>query len=322
MKRHSLLRELDAVITGHIIFCHWGKYMPVSSMTGFARIEGNTDTSAWSWELKSVNGKGRDLRCRLPGGLDHLEQSVRERAGKRLQRGNVFLNLALNSTQDTSGYQVNHDQLEKVLKLLPELKARIPELSPPSFDGLLGLKGVIEITKEELSDEAQEALDGSVLAGLDAALEALVKSRDMEGTKLQTVLDEQLNSIAGLCEQAGQLAATQPSALKARLQGQVSELLEAAVPLPEDQLAREAALLAAKADIREELDRLAAHVDAARELLASGEAVGRRLDFLCQEFNREANTLCSKSTDLELTRVGLDLKALIDQLREQVQNIE
>ena len=154
------------------------------------------------------------------------------------------------------------------------------------------------------------------------ALEALVKSRDIEGTKLQTVLDAQLNSIADLCEQAGQLAATQPATLKARLQAQVSELLDAAVPLPEEQLAREAALLAAKADVREELDRLAAHVDAARELLASGEAVGRRLDFLCQEFNREANTLCSKSTDLELTRVGLELKATIDQLREQVQNIE
>ena len=296
--------------------------MPVSSMTGFARVEGHTDTFAWSWELKSVNGKGRDLRCRLPNGLDHLEQPVREQAGKRVQRGNVFLNLALNSTQDTSGYQVNYDQLEKVLKLLPDLESRIPELSPPSFDGLLGLKGVIETTKEELSDEAQKALDGSVLAGLDEALEALVKSRDIEGTKLQTVLDAQLNSIADLCEQAGQLAATQPATLKARLQAQVSELLDAAVPLPEEQLAREAALLAAKADVREELDRLAAHVDAARELLASGEAVGRRLDFLCQEFNREANTLCSKSTDLELTRVGLELKATIDQLREQVQNIE
>ena len=195
-------------------------------------------------------------------------------------------------------------------------------MAPPSFDGLLGLKGVIETTKEEPSSEAQKALDGSILAGLDAALEALVKSRDVEGAKLQTVLDEELNSIGNLCELAGKLAATRPAALKARLQAQVSELLEAAVPLPEEQLAREAALLAAKADVREELDRLAAHVDAARELLVSGEAVGRRLDFLCQEFNREANTLCSKSTDLELTRVGLELKATIDQLREQVQNIE
>ena len=296
--------------------------MPISSMTGFARIEGHTDTSAWSWELKSVNGKGRDLRCRLPGGLDHLEQPVRERAGKRLQRGNVFLNLALNSTQDTNGYQVNYDQLEKVLKLLPELEAQVPKLSPPSFDGLLGLKGVIETAKEELSDEDQKTLEDAILAGLNTALEALVTSRDEEGAKLALVLEELLNDIAGLCEQAGQLAATQPAALKARLLRQVSELLEAAVPLPEEQLAREAALLAAKADVREELDRLAAHVDAARELFASNEAIGRRLDFLCQEFNREANTLCSKSTDLELTRVGLELKASIDQLREQVQNIE
>jgi uncharacterized protein (TIGR00255 family) len=296
--------------------------MPISSMTGFARIEGHTDTSAWSWELKSVNGKGRDLRCRLPGGLDHLEQPVRERAGKRLQRGNVFLNLVLNSTQDTNGYQVNYDQLEKVLKLLPELEEQVPKLSPPSFDGLLGLKGVIETAKEELSDEDQKTLEDAILAGLNTALEALVTSRDEEGEKLALVLEELLNDIAGLCEQAGQLAATQPAALKARLLRQVSELLEAAVPLPEEQLAREAALLAAKADVREELDRLAAHVDAARELFASNEAIGRRLDFLCQEFNREANTFCSKSTDLELTRVGLELKASIDQLREQVQNIE
>lgn len=296
--------------------------MRVSSMTGFARIEGHTDTSAWSWELKSVNGKGRDLRCRIPGGLDHLEQPVRERAGKQLQRGNVFLNLSISSTHETSGFQVNHEQLEKVLKLLPDLEAQVPKLSPPSFDGLLGLKGVIETTKEEISDEAQKALDSAVLSGLDDALDALIKSRDKEGAKLAPVLDGQLNDIAGLCEQAGQLAATQPGALRARLQKQVSALLEASVPLPEEQLAREAALLAAKADVREELDRLAAHVEAARELLASGEAVGRRLDFLCQEFNREANTLCSKSTDLELTRVGLALKALIDQLREQVQNIE
>jgi uncharacterized protein (TIGR00255 family) len=187
---------------------------------------------------------------------------------------------------------------------------------------LLGLKGIIEISKEVISDDVQKTINLEILRGLDAALDAMVDSRNEEGAKLNLILSKQLNEMARLCEQAEQLAATQPSALKARLHKQVSELLEASVPLPEEQLAKETALLAAKADVREELDRLAAHVSSAQELLESGETVGRRLDFLCQEFNREANTLCSKSTNLELTRTGLELKALIDQFREQVQNIE
>jgi uncharacterized protein (TIGR00255 family) len=296
--------------------------MLVSSMTGFARIEGQTEGCAWSWELKSVNGKGRDLRCRIPGGVEHLEQIVRDRAAKKIQRGNVFLNLSFNYNQESTDYKVNYGQLEKFLNLLPDLTEKIPALSPPSFDGLLGLKGIIEISKEVISDDVQKTIDLEVLRGLDAALDAMVDSRNEEGAKLNLILSKQLNEMARLCEQAEQLAATQPSALKARLHKQVSELLEASVPLPEEQLAKETALLAAKADVREELDRLAAHVSSAQELLESGETVGRRLDFLCQEFNREANTLCSKSTNLELTRTGLELKALIDQFREQVQNIE
>jgi uncharacterized protein (TIGR00255 family) len=296
--------------------------MLVSSMTGFARIEGQTEGCAWSWELKSVNGKGRDLRCRIPGGVEHLEQIVRDRAAKKIQRGNVFLNLSIIYNQESTDYKVNYGQLEKFLNLLPDLTEKIPALSPPSFDGLLGLKGIIEISKEVISDDVQKTIDLEVLRGLDAALDAMVDSRNEEGAKLNLILSKQLNEMARLCEQAEQLAATQPSALKARLHKQVSELLEASVPLPEEQLAKETALLAAKADVREELDRLAAHVSSAQELLESGETVGRRLDFLCQEFNREANTLCSKSTNLELTRTGLELKALIDQFREQVQNIE
>jgi uncharacterized protein (TIGR00255 family) len=236
-------------------------------------------------------------------------------------RGKRF-NEAINSNQESTDYKVNYYQLEKFLNLLPDLIKKIPALSPPSFDGLLGLKGIIEMSKEEIPDETQKMIDLEVLRGLDAALDAMVDSRNEEGAKLNLVLSRQLNEMARLCEQAEKLAATQPSALKARLQKQVSDLLEASVPLPEEQLAKETALLAAKADVREELDRLAAHVSSAQELLGSGEAVGRRLDFLCQEFNREANTLCSKSIDLELTRTGLKLKALIDQFREQVQNIE
>jgi uncharacterized protein (TIGR00255 family) len=296
--------------------------MPVSSMTGFARIEGQTEGCTWAWELKSVNGKGRDLRCRIPGGVEHLEQIVRERAGKKIQRGNVFLNLSINSDQPNTDYKVNYDQLESFLNILPDLTEKIPALSPPSFDGLLGLKGIIEISKEEISDEMQKTIDLDVLYGLDAALDAMVDSRNEEGAKLSLILNRQLNEMASLCDQAEELAAIQPSVLKSRLHKQVSELLEASVPLPEEQLAKEVALLVAKADVREELDRLAAHVGSAQKLLGSGEAIGRRLDFLCQEFNREVNTLCSKSTDLELTRTGLDLKALIDQFREQVQNIE
>lgn len=296
--------------------------MPVSSMTGFSRVEGQSEVCSWSWELKSVNGKGRDLRCRIPNAVDHLEQVVRSQAGKKIQRGNVFLNLSLSSSHDSSDYQLNYDQLEKVLKLLPDLVERIPALAPPSFDGLLGLKGIIETSKKELSDDAQKSLDTDILLSLDDALVALVHSRNDEGAKLDLILNDQLKNMVRLCGQAETLAATQPAAVKARLHKQISELLEASIPLPEEQLAKETAILAAKADVREELDRLAAHVSSAQDLLGSGEAVGRRLDFLCQEFNREVNTLCSKSTNLELTRVGLELKTLVDQFREQVQNIE
>ena len=296
--------------------------MPVSSMTGFARIEGQTEGCIWSWELKSVNGKGRDFRCRIPGAVEHIEKIVRERAGKKIQRGNVFLNLTINSNQESSNYKVNYDQLEKFLNLLPVLTEKIPELAPPSFDGLLGLKGIIEISKEEISAEIRKIIDLEIVHGLDAALDAMVDSRNEEGAKLHLILNTQLNEMVKLCERAEQLAATQPSSLQSRLNKQVFKLLEVSIPLPEEQLAKEIALLAAKADVREELDRLAAHVSSAQELLRSGDAIGRRLEFLCQEFNREANTLCSKSTDLELTRTGLELKFIIDQFREQVQNIE
>jgi len=291
-------------------------------MTGFARIEGHEDLCAWTWEVKSVNGKGRDIRLRLPSGFERLEQTVRERAAGCIGRGNVTANLNLDWTGTFSGYRVNGDLLDKVLALLPEIEKRLPEVGPPRVDGILGLRGIIEPEETERSEEDLQALDAALLKGLDIALEALCGMRADEGARLAEVLGKQIDEIEGLCASAAKLAATQPDAIKERLRRQVSELMEAAPALSEERLAQEAAVLMVKADVREELDRLHAHVAAARELLSQDGAVGRKLDFLCQEFNREANTLCSKSADVELTRLGLDFKAAIEQFREQVQNIE
>ena len=296
--------------------------MPVSSMTGFARAQGQTETCTWTWEVKSVNGKGLDVRCRLPYGFDGLEAGARERVGKRFRRGSV--GLALNVMRDKSGgsFRLNREMLHQVLSMLPEIEQQLPGTRPPSADGLLALRGIIEPADEDQSEEARQALEQAMLASLDEALDSMAAMRNQEGERLGDVLEAQLDAVAGLCNEAEGLAAMQPGALLERLRTQVAALLEAIPALPEERLVQDAVLLAAKADIREELDRLAAHIAAARALLGEGGVVGRKLDFLCQEFNREANTLCSKSADVELTRVGLALKSLIEQFREQVQNIE
>ena len=299
-----------------------GERVNISSMTGFARQEGNKDTRTWTWEVKSVNTKGLDVRCRLGGGFDHLEQQVREKAKDMFTRGNISISLSVVRDRNEAGFQVNQAVLGEFLATLPEIEKLIPETGKPSIDGLLRLPGVIESRDDKLSEEEQEALDKSILEDLDGALEALADMRGEEGRKLEKILIGFLDEIAKLCKDAEKLAAAQPKAIRDRLMEQVQDLLEATPALSEDRLALEVAILAGKADLREELDRLAAHQEAARDLLSGDVAVGRKLDFLCQEFNREANTLCSKSQDVELTRVGLDLKAVIEQFREQVQNIE
>ena len=295
--------------------------MAVSSMTGFAQTSGAADDNSWSWELKSVNSRGLDLRCRLHGGLDALEVAARAAATKRFHRGNVAMNLTLNRSGTTAEIRINEDVLGAVLAAAAELAKRI-DAAPPTVDGLLAMRGVLEVVEREESEAERKTLEAGVLATLDEALDALATDRAAEGRRLGGIVTGQIDTIAELSASAGQLAAVQPAALKARLQRQVAELLDNADGLPEDRLLQEAAVLATKADVREELDRLAAHVEAARELLDDKGAIGRRLDFLAQEFNREANTLCSKSQDAALTKIGIELKTVIDQFREQAQNIE
>lgn len=291
-------------------------------MTGFGRAEGRDQGCDWTWELRSVNGKGLDVRCRLATGFESLEQPSRERVAGALKRGNVSLTLAVERTTQAGAVRVNTAVLDEILALLPQVEARLANPAPSSADRLLALRGVIEVADELPTGESRKALEAALLAGLDRALAALAGMRRQEGARLAPALAGHLDAIAGLCARAEALAGAQPAVILERLRQQVAALAEAVPALPEERLAQEVALLALKADAREEIDRLKAHRQAVAALLASDDPVGRRLDFLCQEFNREANTLCSKSADVELTTVGVELKAVIEQFREQVQNIE
>lgn len=295
--------------------------MTVASMTGFARTEGHADGTSWVWELKSVNSKSLDLRFRLPPGFEGLELPLRTSLAARLRRGNIAVALTVTRGAAGGGVRVNREALAQVLALVRELEGEI-EAAPPRLDGLLGLRGVLE-SGDAIEDEAtRERLNAALLASWETALAALETMRQAEGARLLPAIEARLQEIAGLVADAERGAAAQPAQIRQRLSDLLKELLASVPALPEERLVQEAALLAAKADIREELDRLTAHVAGARALVGEGAAIGRRLDFLCQEFNREANTLCSKSADVTLTRVGLALKAAIEQLREQVQNIE
>ncbi|MBT6096085.1 MAG: YicC family protein [Rhodospirillaceae bacterium] len=295
--------------------------MTLKSMTGYARTDGSNEDCAWVWEVKSVNAKGLDVRSRL-GQFDGLEPRVREIAQARFQRGNVSVNLQINWARPTTVYQINMEVLEQMQGAMADIRARFPDCAPPSIDGLLGLRGVVETGETELDEDRRAALEQALLADLETALDHLAEVRGTEGAHLHQVIEGQLANINDFCRQTEALAAAQPKAIRSRLAAQVAELMDAVPALPEERLAQEAAMLMLKADVREELDRLAAHCEAASTLLSEKGAVGRKLDFLCQEFNREANTVCSKSADIELTRVGLGLKAVIEQMREQVQNVE
>ena len=297
--------------------------MPLSSMTGFTRVAGQHESVGWIWEVRSVNGKGLDLRVRLPNGYEALEALVRDAAGKTLKRGSVSVSLTVNRPEAEAAYRVNHDLLERLLTFSAQLtddKRLSNEL--PRFDTLLTVRGVVEASEGEDDPEMAEERQKSMAASLREALEALVDARQAEGARLETILRERLDELDRLCGESEGAAALRSEAIREKLAQQVGDLLDMSPALPEDRLAQEAAMLAVKADIREELDRLKFHIEAARGLLDEGVAVGRKLDFLCQEFNREANTLCSKSGDMELTRIGLAMKAAIDQFREQALNVE
>jgi uncharacterized protein (TIGR00255 family) len=289
-------------------------------MTGFARSEGSDAGIAWAWELRSVNGRGLDLRLRLPPGFEALEPVVRGRLQAALKRGNVTANLTVRAEAQPA-LAPDKMALEQVLALALDLARRIPGAPVPRAEALLALPGVLRPAAAEASDEMRARQAEAVRAGFEAALAQLIGSRAGEGARLGVVLGGLLDEIAALREAAAGQAAGQPQAQRARMMEAVAALLEGQ-SLPEERIAQEVALLASRSDVREELDRLAAHIEAARALLGEAAAVGRRLDFLVQEFNREANTLCSKSASLVLTDTGLRLKAAIEQLREQVQNLE
>jgi uncharacterized protein (TIGR00255 family) len=295
--------------------------MALSSMTGFARSHGAAGPYAWAWELKSVNAKGLDFKLRLPSGWDAIEVPVRGRASEKLARGSVFANLTVSREGAPPAVRVNEPVLAAVLAALKALAGKV-EAAPPSLDGILSLKGVIEVGEAEESEEERRAAEGAIVKGFAQAMEGLVGMRHSEGQALGKLLAARLGEIAALAARAEAAPGRKPEAIKARLAEQVASLMESSQRFDADRLHQEAILLATRVDIREELDRLAAHVGQARKLLADGGPIGRKLDFLSQELNRESNTLCAKANDVELTNIGLDLKAVVEQFREQVQNLE
>ena len=293
--------------------------MAVSSMTGFARVEGEAAGISWAWELKSVNGRSLDLRLRLPPGYDGLEAPLRAAFGNRLRRGTISANLTVSRVAPPT-IRINREMLARVVALIVELAQEV-EAAPPRLDGLIGLRGIIETVEDE-PDDIVESRRAMLVEAWGRALDRLAVARGEEGARLGAVLSAQLAELAELVAAASASAAAQPAALRARLEQSLAALDELMPGIPQDRVAQELALLVSRGDIREELDRLRAHIAQAGDLLGKGEAVGRQLDFLCQELNREANTLCSKSADIELTRIGLSLKVAVEQFREQVQNLE
>ena len=295
--------------------------MALSSMTGFARGHGVAGTYAWAWEIKSVNSKGLDLKLHLPPGWDAIEPGVRTRASEALARGSVFANLTVSREGVAPVARVNEPVLAAVLATLKGLSGKV-EAAPPSLDGILALKGVMEVGEAEESEAERSAAEAAIVAGFGRALEGLAEMRRNEGEALGRLLMARLAEIGALAARAEAAPGRKSEAIKARLAEQVAALLETSQRFDADRLHQEAILMASKADVREELDRLTAHVAQASKMIRDGGAVGRRLDFLAQEFNRETNTLCAKANDMELTNIGLELKSLVEQFREQVQNLE
>ncbi len=293
---------------------------PIASMTGFARTDGAEGGFAWAWEVRSVNGRGLDLKLRVPAGFDGLEPKLRELAGQVLRRGNVGASLTV-KREERARLVADPEVLADLLSLARQIAAQIPDAPPPRAELLMGLPGVIRPPTASEEGAATPGLE-AVQAGFEAALAALVAARQDEGARLGRLLRAQLDSIAALRTQAEAEADDQPRSQRDRMMESLAALLRDQPGLPSERIAQEVALLATRADVREELDRLSAHIAAARALLDEGTAIGRRFDFLVQEFVRETNTLCSKSASIPLTATGLKLKAVIEQMREQVQNVE
>jgi len=294
--------------------------MTLSSMTGFSRQSGFSAPYRWAWEIKTVNSKGLDLRLRLPPGFDSLDAPVRAAISKILSRGACYANLSVTRESPSATARLNRELLAHLMETLAAMP-RPSNVGPFTLDGLLGVRGVIETGEAEEDEAALAQAQSEIVVGLGAALTQLQAMRDSEGAALAAVLTQRLDRIETLTKAADASPARQPQAVLERLRQSLAQLCDLG-RLDDSRLYQEAVLLAAKADIREELDRLYSHIAAARKLLAEGGAVGRRLDFLAQEFGRETNTLCAKSNDASLTALGLELKVEVEQLREQAQNIE
>ena len=295
--------------------------MPISSMTGFARASGEHQGLFWQWELKSVNGKALDVRLRLPPGFEALETPLRAQLAQAFRRGSLQVSLSVSGQLARETMRLNQEVLDRLVEAGEALRERIGG-EPLRADVLLSIRGVVETVSVPEDEAEAERRHAAMLASFSEALSALANARREEGARLQGVVAQQVTRIAELAAEARASKARTPEAIRARLAEQVSRLIDTGSALDPDRLHQEAVIAATRADIQEELDRLDSHVEAARLLLASDDAVGRKFDFLAQEFNREANTLCSKASDRALSLTGLELKTVIDQLREQVQNIE
>lgn len=300
----------------------------LSSMTGFARENGEIKIDKisfnWFWEAKSVNGKSLDIKTKMPSSIEGaLSLLIKNMAAKYFSRGNMSVYLDLKSNNLNAEVKINNELLQALtVKAIELYESYNDKLEKPSATELLALKGVVEVEDHSLNDTEMELLQKVLLESFEKLCIHLQQDRQAEGEKIKIALLDIINKVANIVEKVERIAVMQPEKIKAKLQAQISELLEPSVQISEERLAQEVVLYVSKADIQEEIDRLKAHIKTAKDLLNSGEAVGRRLDFLCQELNREANTTCSKSNEIELTNLGIELKTLIEQFREQVQNIE
>jgi uncharacterized protein (TIGR00255 family) len=295
--------------------------MTLNSMTGFARADGALGATSWHWEVRSVNGRGLDVRMRLPPGYEGFEQRIRDAAAKVFARGSLMVTLVVKRQEGVSEIRLNEVALAQVLAAAQRVRA-IAGGEPPRVDALLSIRGVLEIVEARESEQEAEQRMTAMFEALEAAFAGVAASRAAEGSRLAAILSDQLAQIEDLVSAIAAAPARRPEIVRQRLKEQVARVLEASSKLDEARLNQEAAMLATRLDIEEEMKRLMVHVQAARDLVASRGAVGRKLDFLSQEFNREANTICSKANDSETTGLGLRLKAVIDQMREQIQNIE
>ena len=290
-------------------------------MTGYARVDGAAGGIAWVWELKSVNGRGLDVRARFPPGMDSFEPRVRNALSGRMTRGSVSVSLTLSRPDGAGRPFVNREFLDSLLEMARS-HAKKTGAPPPRMEALLSVRGVVEVAEPEESETQRQERAAAILDSFDRVAEGLVAARRQEGSRLETVVRDRLAEIEALVSEAERLASLQPEMLRERLAERIRDLAGEASAVTDDRFAQEVVLLLVKYDVREELDRILAHLAQAKSLVETGGVVGRRLDFLAQELNREANTVCSKASDSELSRVGVALKTVIDRLREQVQNLE